>query len=93
LFDQKKWIERKDAMLNRVHVQVVGKGLVKGIPPLVHDYTKKVLQKMKKEIQVAVQTAITDSMTPSWPPVSDSVVLSQQQEITARGWVIKRSIL
>jgi len=87
LFDQKKWIERKDAMLNRVHVQVVGKGLVKGIPPLVHDYTKKVLQKMKKEIQVAVQTAITDSMTPSWPPVSDSVVLSQQQENYICSWV------
>jgi len=68
-------------------VQAVKTGLDEGIPSLVHKYANSVLQKMKKDIQDAVQRAIQDSIPPSWPLVSGSVILSREEERCICSWV------
>ena len=66
---------------------MVKKGLDSGLPLLTDKYANSVLLNMKKDIQFAVQMAIVDSMPESWSPVSDSVILSQQQESRICSWV------
>jgi len=68
-------------------VQAVKKGLDTGIPLLADKYANSVLLDMQKDIQVAVQTAIIDCIPELWSPVSDSVILSQQQESRICSWV------
>jgi len=68
-------------------LQAVKTGLDEGISLLVHKYAIYVLQKMKKDIQDAVQRAIQDSIPLSWPPLVDSVVLSREEERCICSWV------